>query len=356
MNFDFSDDQRMLADHARKFLSESCDPEGLRRHVDSGTDYDEALWQQMVELGWPAIAIPEEQGGLGMGALELCVLAEEVGRVLAPTPFFSTVCLAAEILKRCNNDEAAELLAQIALGEAIVAVDLLSTELQMNDRSTVSGSLPAVASARSASHLIAPAKCAGNTVLVMLDTMSEGYQASPLPDGIDELASYQRVALESVPVTLLESEQSAANLLETIINQAAVLTAFEQIGGAEVACYMARDYVLERYAFGRPVGGYQAVKHRLADMMIKIELARSNAYFGAWAMSAGGPELPLAAAVARVSATEAYNFAAEENLHLHGGIGYTWEANCHFFYKRARLLAMNLGNIAHWSKKLLAAA
>jgi acyl-CoA dehydrogenase len=357
MNFDFSEDQRMLADHARKFLSESCDPERLRSHIASGADYDEALWQQMVELGWPAISIPEEQGGLGMGALELCVLAEEVGRVLAPTPFFSTVCLGAELLKRCSNSEAADLLGQIASGEAIVAVELAAKSLQVDaDLLTVSGSLPAVAYARSANYLITSALLDDKLSLVLIDTTATGYQTLDLPEGVDELASYQRVSLESVPAIVLQSEQGAAALIDIITNQAAILTAFEQLGGAEVACYMARDYVLERYAFGRQVGVYQAVKHRLADMMIKIELARSNAYYGAWAMSVGGSELPLAAAVARVSATDAYNFAAEENLHLHGGIGYTWEANCHFFYKRARLLAMSIGNIAHWSKKLLAAA
>lgn len=357
MNFDFSEDQQMLADHARKFLSESCDPERLRRHVASGADFDEALWAQMIELGWVAISIPEEQGGLGMGALELCVLAEEVGRVLAPTPFFSTVCLAAELLKKCSNEVAAQLLNQIASGEAIIAVELNASNLQVDpDLITVSGTLPAVAYGRSANYLITTATLDDRTVVLLVDTQAGGFQTHTLPEGVDELASYQRVTLASAPATVLESDLGAEALLRLIGDQAAILTAFEQIGGAEVACYMARDYVLERYAFGRQVGGYQAVKHRLADMMIKIELARSNAYYGAWAMSVGGDELPLAAAVARVSATEAYNFAAEENLHLHGGIGYTWEANCHFFYKRARLLAMSLGNIAHWSKKLLAAA
>lgn len=357
MNFDFSEDQLMLADHARKFLSESCDPERLRRHVASGADFDADLWAQMVELGWTAISIPEEHGGLGMGALELCVLAEEVGRVLAPTPFFSTVCLAAELLKRCTNDVAAQLLTQIAGGEVIIAVDLTNSNLHVDpDLLTASGTLPAVAYGRSANYLIASAVLDGNPVILLIDTQADGYQAQALSEGLDELASYQRVHCESVPVTVLQSELAVDALVNLLTDQAAVLTAFEQIGGAEVACYMARDYVLERYAFGRQVGGYQAVKHRLADMMIKIELARSNAYYGAWAMASGGPELPLAAAVARVSAIDAYNFAAEENLHLHGGIGYTWEANCHFFYKRARLLAMNFGNLAHWSKKLLAAA
>ncbi|MDX1506537.1 MAG: acyl-CoA dehydrogenase family protein [Spongiibacter sp.] len=356
MNFDFSEDQRMLAEHARKFLSEACDAERLRRHIESGEAYDKALWSQMVELGWPAISIPEEQGGLGMGALELCVLMEELGRVLAPTPFFSTVCLGAEVLRRCAGGESTELLGSIALGEAIIAVDLDSKGLSVNDNGTVSGKLPAVAYASSANYLIAAAEQGGDERLVLVAMSADGVQTEALPEGVDELASYQKVMLTEAPAEVLANGGAAREIAQVVADQAAVLTAFEQVGGSEVACFMARDYVLERFTFGRQVGGYQAVKHRLADMMIKIELARSNAYYGAWAMSVGGDKLPLAAAAARVSAIEAYNFAAEENLHLHGGIGYTWEANCHFFYKRARLLAMRGGNIAHWSNKLLAAA
>src|SRR5690606_2475530 len=125
---------------------------------------------------------------------------------------------------------------------------------------------------------------------------------------------------------------------------------------ADVACLMGRDYVAQRYAFGRPLATYQAVKHKLADLLVKNELARSNAYYGAWAMQEQAPELALAAALARVSATEAFNAAAEENLQVHGGIGYTWEANCHFFYKRARVLATSIGSYGAWCDRLLAAA
>lgn len=351
MNFDFSDEQRMLADHARQFLSETCTPERLREHITSGAEYDAELWQQMIELGWPALTIPEAAGGLGMGALELCVLAEEVGRTVAPTPFFSTVCLGAEILKRSAAAEAAELLGEVAVGEAIIAVDLQNTGLQL-EAGVVSGTLKAVAYGTCANYLIA---CASGSV-VLVDTAAAGVATRRLQPGIDDVISFSAVTLSAVPCVELAAGDEAATLVETVLNQAAVLTAFEQIGGAEVATFMARDYTLERYAFGRQIGGYQALKHRLANMMVKIELARSNAYYGAWAMETAAPELAYAAAVARLSATEAYEFAAEESLHLHGGIGYTWEANCQFYYKRARLLAMSIGNTAFWSERLLAVA
>lgn len=350
MNFDFSDEQRMLADHARQFLSETCTHERLRTHISSGAEYDAELWQQMIELGWPALSIPEDCGGLGMGALELCVLAEEVGRTVAPTPFFSTVCLGAEVLKRADVAAATELLGKIAGGEAIVAVDLQSTGLSLQG-TAVSGTLKAVAYGTCANYLIA---CADGAV-VLVDTAAAGVETARLKPGMDEVISFSSIILDNAPAVILASGDAATALVETVLNQAAVLTAFEQVGGTEVSIYMARDYTLERYCFGRQIGGYQAVKHRLATMLIKLELARSNAYYGAWAMETGAAELPFAAAVARISATEAYEFAAEESLQLHGGIGYTWEANCHFYYKRARLLAMNLGNTAFWSERLLSA-
>jgi acyl-CoA dehydrogenase len=156
-----------------------------------------------------------------------------------------------------------------------------------------------------------------------------------------------------VPAEELQVGAEATARWERARNQAAVLCAFEQVGGAERALELARNYALERYTFGRAIGSYQAVKHRLADIAVTIELARSNAWFGAWAMANDSPELALAAATARVSATEAYEFTAVESLHLHGGIGYTWEADCHFHYKRAKWLAVALGDIGHWSRRTL---
>jgi alkylation response protein AidB-like acyl-CoA dehydrogenase len=143
--------------------------------------------------------------------------------------------------------------------------------------------------------------------------------------------------------------------IATLWDRAAVLVAFEQLGGADACLDMARAYVLERRSFGRVVGSYQAVKHRLVDIYVANELARSNAYYAAWALAEDAPELPLAAAVARVSATEAYEFASRENIQLHGGIGFTWEADPHLHYRRSRLLALALGPLSHWQDKVVVA-
>ena len=150
-------------------------------------------------------------------------------------------------------------------------------------------------------------------------------------------------------------EHSDWDGLQRLLNQAAVLFAFEQVAGAEAALDMARNYALDRKAFGRTIASFQAIKHKLADMYITATLARANAYYGAWALSTDAPELPVAAATARVSATQAFNFCSAENIQTHGGMGYTWEFDCHLFYRRARGLALNLGGENQWKEKLISA-
>ncbi len=360
MNFDFSDDQRMLRDHARRFLSEAGDFHALRQTLAADVAYSQALWQQISEQGWQGVAIAEAHGGLELGMLELCVLAEELGRVVAPVPFFSTVCLAAEVLKRCPGETSDNLLQRIVAGEAIVATGLLTPDQEWNDTTitfkdgTLSGRSSPLAYAAHAGNAILPVLDQGHPALALVDLQNVDRQSLV---ALDPTVPFARLHLENVPAELLCSGHQAHQVMTRVVNQAAVLTAFEQLGGADAALEATRNYVLERFTFGRAIGSYQAVKHKLADMAVKIELARSNAYYGAWALQDGSDEqLAAAAALARLSAGEAYEYAAEECLHLHGGIGYTWEADCHFFYKRARLLAVSLGASNAWVDRLLSDA
>jgi acyl-CoA dehydrogenase len=140
-----------------------------------------------------------------------------------------------------------------------------------------------------------------------------------------------------------------------LIDRAAILMAFEQVGGAQACLDMAKAYAMDRYAFGRPIAAFQAIKHKLADVYVAIELARSNAYYGAWAIAAGAAELPVAGAAARVAATDAFHLASKENIQTHGGIGFTWEADCHFYYRRSKLLAVSIGSAPYWKDRLIAA-
>ena len=143
------------------------------------------------------------------------------------------------------------------------------------------------------------------------------------------------------------------SMIENIFNRAAVLLAFEQVGGAQVSLDEAKKYSLERFAFGKQIGSFQAMKHKMVDMYVKIELARSNTYDGAWALSTNSNELPVAAAGARVSASDAYNYASQENIQIHGGVGFTWEYDCHLFYRRSKLLSLNIGSIRQWKENLI---
>ena len=170
---------------------------------------------------------------------------------------------------------------------------------------------------------------------------------------LDSVSAWGAAQFDKALTTVLARGELVAALNHKLRLRSAVLLAFEQLGGADSACTMARDYSLERYTFGRQIGGYQAIKHKLADVRVAIELARSNAYYGAWALYTDSPELPRAAALARISGTETFTLAAEENLQVHGGIGYTWEANCHFYYQRARLLAVAVGGPDQWAVELL---
>lgn len=359
MNFDFSPDQKSLQAHARRFLSDNCNCAGLRRSLDDGSDAATGLWHQLTELGWHAISIPEDAGGVGLGALEVCVLMEEMGRALMPAPFFSTVCLGVELLKAVDSTASAALLQQVAGGQSL-CVDgvgpeaLVAEQIGLRVRQgKLFGRVENVRDLALADVLLAPALTeAGEWSLVQVDLQNDAV-ARVGQRSMDALVSFGWAQFEGVPVTVLAEGAHVQQLLSHVADLAATYQAFEQIGGADAACALAKDYALTRYAFGRPIGSNQAIKHKLADMVVRIELARSNAYYAAWAVANDAPDASVAAATARISACDAYEFAAEECLQVHGGIGYTWEADCHFYYKRARLLSVSLGGPAIWSQRLL---
>ena len=174
-----------------------------------------------------------------------------------------------------------------------------------------------------------------------------------LLDTLDPTRPSSEIAFNDASCSSLGEKGEGWSMIENILNRAAVLFAFEQVGGAQVALDEAKKYSIERYAFGKPIGSFQALKHKMADMYVKNELAKSNAYYGAWALSTDSMELPVAAAGARVSATDAFHYASKENIQIHGGVGFTWEYDCHLFYRRSKLLSLNLGSIRKWKENLI---
>lgn len=366
MNFDFSDDQKMLRDQARKFLSEKCTSKSVRRVLEGGAGYDRELWQAIAGMGWLGTAIPESYGGLGLGYLELCVIAEELGRVLAPIPFSSTVYLFAEALLVAGSEEQkAKLLPKVAAGDVIgtfartegagaVTPKSIRTTFRNGKLTGMKTAVIDGGDARYAAILARASDEPGERglALALVDLEGAGV-ARKLQDSIDPSRKHAQLTFENAPAEALGKIGEGWQLAARVLDRAAVLMAFEQVGGADTCLAMAKDYALSRYAFGRPIGSYQAIKHKLADMYVNTELARSNAYFGAWALSTNARELPLAAAAARVSATQAFDYAAKENTQTHGGIGYTWEMDCHLYYKRSRELGLALGSQRSWKDKLV---
>lgn len=353
MNFQFSQEAEALRDQARRFLEERSGREKARAVMESGASHDAALWAEIVGLGWTALRIPEEHGGLGLSMLELCVLAEEVGRVVSPVPFTSSVLLATEALIAAGTDaQKSAWLPKLADGSAIGAVALaegtgapgVASRLQIKDGKANGVKLP-VQDALAADIII----LSGQDGLYLLETKAPGVTIEAV-ETIDLVRRSARVTLKDAPVTPLSGGRAA---LEKFLQSAAILLAFEGLGGADAAMDMALGYAKDRVAFGRKIAGYQAVKHRLADMYIKNQLARSHAYYGAWALLTDAPELVQAAAGARLAAMDAFQFAAEENVQLHGGIGFTWESDCQFYYRRARLLTLALGAKSHWADVLV---
>ena len=203
-----------------------------------------------------------------------------------------------------------------------------------------------------ANFAVVSAKEGDKVVLVLVDLSSKGVEITS-QNTLDPSRSHACIKFKDADAEILGSSQDGWTALQEILDRAAVLFAFEQLGGAEACMDMAKEYAMGRFAFGRPIASFQAIKHKIADMYIAVELARSNCYFGAWALSTDAPELATAAATARVSASKAFHECSKENIQTHGGMGFTWEFDCHLYYRRCRQLAANIGSQAVWKNKLI---
>jgi acyl-CoA dehydrogenase len=366
MNFDFSDDQKQLRDQARRYLAEKCPPKAVRAVLEGKADFDRGLWKGLAEMGFLGVAIPEEFGGTGAGHLELCVIAEEMGRALAPVPFSSTVYLAAEALLLAGSDaQKKKWLPLIASGDAIGTLALFegtgNPSPQAIKLTAANGALtgvkkPVPDGAIADFAIVAARSGSGgretDISLFLVDMKAGGVEAKALTN-VDPSRQQAEIAFNNARAEPLGAPSEGWSILTRVLDRAAVLVGFEQIGGADRALEMGRDYALDRIAFGRQIGSFQAVKHMLADMYVSATLARSNCYYGAWALSTNAAELPEAAASARISATQAFQHCAKNNIQVHGGMGFTWEFDCHLHYRRANALALALGSQSYWEDQLI---
>lgn len=361
MNFDFSEEQKLLQSTARDYLTENSSLGHVREVFEADAGHSQALWKGVAELGWLGVAIPEEYGGAGYGYLELAMIAGEIGQALAPIPFGSTVYLAAEAITQVGNDDqkkqyltgiaSGDLIGTLATTEKAGTLAEGSVSATFADGKLTGTKLP-VADGDIADFAIVLAKEGSSHSLVIVDLNGDGVARTRL-NSIDATRPQAKLVFTDAPATRLGDAGSGWTVTQDVLTRAAVLMAFEQLGGADRAFQITFDFVMNRFAFGRPIGSFQSLKHRMADLYADRELARSNCYWAAWALENNDDELAVAAASAKISAGDAFENMVVDMIQMHGGVGYTWEYDCHLFYRRAKVLAHTIGTTAEWREKLV---
>jgi alkylation response protein AidB-like acyl-CoA dehydrogenase len=366
VNFTFSDEQDELRKTVRRFLEEKSPSAEVRRLMDTPEGHDPATWKQLAqELALTGLAIPEEHGGQGFGFVELGIVLEEMGRALFPSPFLASAGLAAAAVQNAGTPEQqADLLPGIAAGETIATLALAeangrwdadgieATATPAGDGFTLEGTKTYVLDGHQADLVIVAARAPGTSGtegvgLFVVDPDGEGVSRKLL-DTIDRTRKQARIDLAGAKGTALGSEPSNAwPALETTLDQVSVLLAAEATGAAERAMEMAVQYAKDRVQFGRPIGSFQAVKHRCADMLLQVESAKTAAYYGLWAAAEDPWELRLAAPMAKAYCTEAAYDVARSNIQVHGGIGFTWEHDAHLYFRRGKTSELLFGDPAY---------
>jgi alkylation response protein AidB-like acyl-CoA dehydrogenase len=329
MDFGLTDDQREIQRTARDMLAERARPDRVREHAEAGTT-DQALWKELAELGWPGIAIAEEHGGQGLGQIELSILCEELGRSLAPVPFLPSVMAATVIEQDGSPEQRARLLPGLASGEVSGALG-----------SAVDGTAELVIGAAEAGVIVLIDEDGAGRVLA-----ADEAELTPL-DSVDPTRSTARVSFAEDAGEAVGDGGACAGL-----GRALVSVSSELVGVCDRALYMSVEYVKDRKQFGVPVGAYQAVSHRCAQMLLETEKARSTTAFAAWTADADPDQLAEAAAMAKACASSAGRDVTAAAIQAHGGIGFTWEADVHWLYKRAQIDAALLGGASRHRRRI----
>ncbi|MGC9962820.1 MAG: acyl-CoA dehydrogenase family protein [Acidimicrobiales bacterium] len=366
MNFGFSEEQEELRTAVRRFLDDKSPSTEVRRLMETTDGYDPAVWSQMAnQLGLQALTIPEEYGGAGFGYVELVVVLEEMGRSLLCAPYFSTVALAANALLASGDESAkAEYLPGIASGGAIATlafteesgrwdVDGITMQAQQSgDGWTLDGTKSYVLDGHTANLVIVAARTEKGVSLFAVAGDADGLTRTPLAT-MDQTRKQARLTFAATPARLIGEEGGAGPVLSKTLDLAAVALAAEQVGGAQRVLDMSVEYAKHRIQFGRPIGSFQAIKHKCADMLLEVESAKSAAYYAGWAAAEDNDELPVTACLAKAYCSEAYFHAAAENIQIHGGIGFTWDHDAHLYFKRAKSSELIFGDPSY-HRELLA--
>jgi len=372
MDFAFSEEQEMLRRSARDFLAKESSPKVVRRLME-GDGYDPALWKKVAELGWTALGVPEEYGGVGT-FLDLVVVLEEAGRALLPGPFFSTMGLAVPVLIEAGTEaQKKEVLGAIAEGKARATLaftepsgrwDAASVALSARQRGggwQLDGLKLFVPDAETADYMVVVARTRGEgeegITLLLVKGKPKGMTVTPL-DTMDLTRRWSEVRFDGVQLdaeSVMGPPDKAWPSLKRALEWATAALCAEMVGGVQKVLETSTEYAKTRHQFGKPIGIYQAVSHKLADMLVLSESGRSATYYAAWAIDADAPDRSLASSMAKAYVSDAYRKVAGDGIQVHGGIGFTWEHDMHLYFKRAKSSEVTLGD-ATYHRELVAQA
>lgn len=364
MDFGFSEDQEMLRQSARDFLAKECPMTLVRKMMEDESGHSPELWRKMAELGWQGLILPEEYGGAGLTFVDLIVVLEEMGRVVLPGPFLSTAVFAGlAIAESGSAEQKKKWLPRIASGDLVATLALIepsgrwdadgvaATATPDGDGWKLEGTKLFVPDGHVAELLVVAARKPGSkgqdgVSLFLVDAKTPGLKVSALKT-MDQTRKLSEVVLSGVKVgrdALLGAEGGAWKAIERLADRGKVALCAEMCGGAQRVLDMSVDYAKVREQFGKPIGSFQAIQHKCANMMVQVESAKSATYYAAWAVANDVAEAPLAAAMAKAYCSDAYRFVAGEGIQIHGGIGFTWEHDMHIYFKRAKSSEVTFGD------------
>jgi alkylation response protein AidB-like acyl-CoA dehydrogenase len=373
MDFAFSEEQEMLRKSARDFLAKECSSKVVRRLMDGADAYDPVLWKKLADLGWTALGIPEAYGGVG-GFLDLIVVFEEAGRALLPGPFFATMGQAVPVLLEAGTEaQKKEVLSAIAEGAARATLAFTEAAGRWDAGGVALAARPAgkgwkldglklfVADAEQADYIVVAARTRGEgeegISLFLVKGRPKGMTVTQLKT-LDMTRRWSEVRFEGVELeagALMGQADRGWPPLKRALEWAAAALCAEMMGGAQKVLETSTEYAKTRHQFGKPIGIYQAVSHRLADMLVQTESGRSATYYAAWTVEADAPDRSLAASMAKAYVSDAYRKVAGDGIQVHGGIGFTWEHDMHLYFKRAKSSEVTLGD-ATYHRELVAQA
>ncbi len=361
-DFGFTKDHELLRQSTRRLLSERCPRDVVRKLDEDDRGFDPALYAEIADLGWVGLALPEDAGGAELDYLSLALVFEEMGRALLPSPFFGSVLAASAIVDSGANRN--DLCEAIASGKTIATIgftepnaswepdDIDATAEATDGGFALTGVKTHVTWGADASLLVAPF-CVGDEVgLFAVDLAGPGITVEP-EVCVDRTRRTARVTLDgaAVPATA-RLGGDATEAWRTTLRKGAAMLAAEMVGGAQTVLNVTRDYAIERIQFGRPIGSFQAVKHPIVNVMLAVEAARSHAYAAAAALDEDPSTADTAVRMAKASAEQAYSFACDRGVQLHGGYGFTYDCDVHFYFKRALWSAATLGDARHHRRHL----